>query len=205
MPRCLIWELKRCYYLSKKSSNLIRELTGVPLGKSISLTLILQENISTQATGGDDANTILTVLFLRYKAAGSNMVDASGEKDTVEFWNISKNDALAWPSHVHRTYPELLDRNMPTIIRPFVQKSLNVNETVLDIFNDRLGLPKGTLESLHPVEEPSGCEARIIKNPPMPHNDQKRGIGAHTDFGSLVYSFIPYSPRSRMTDPRQYR
>ncbi|KAF7783865.1 hypothetical protein Agabi119p4_30 [Agaricus bisporus var. burnettii] len=122
-----------------------------------------------------------------YKAAGSNMVDASGEKDTVEFWNISKNDALAWPSHVHRTYPELLDRNMPTIIRPFVQKSLNVNETILGIFNDRLGLPKGTLESLHPVKEPSGCEARIIKNPPMPHNDQKRGIGAHTDFGSLSF------------------
>lgn len=56
----------------------------------------------------------------------------------------------------------------------------------MNIFNDQLGLPKGAFESLHLVEEHSGCEARIIKNPPMPHDNTKRGIGAHTDFGSLV-------------------
>lgn len=122
-----------------------------------------------------------------YKAAGSNAVDASGEKDTVEFLNVAKDDALAWPSHVHRTYPEPVERGMSTIVRPFVQKSLEVNQTILNIFNDKLGLPEGTLMKQHSLDEHSGCEARIIKNPPMPHNTQKRAIGAHTDFGSLSF------------------
>ena len=75
---------------------------------------------------------------------------------------------------------------MTTTVRPFVQKSLEVNQTILGIFNDKLGLPKGTLTDLHPPREHSGSEARLIKNPPMPHNIHKRAIGAHTDFGSLV-------------------
>ncbi|KAF9444536.1 Clavaminate synthase-like protein [Macrolepiota fuliginosa MF-IS2] len=122
-----------------------------------------------------------------YKAAGSNAVDANGEKDTVEFLNIAKDDVQAWPSHVHRTYPAPIERGMPTIIQPFVQKSLEVNQTILDIFNERLGLPKGLLLQQHPLDEHSGCEARIIKNPPMAHDVQKRAIGAHTDFGSLSF------------------
>ncbi|KXN87807.1 1-aminocyclopropane-1-carboxylate oxidase [Leucoagaricus sp. SymC.cos] len=122
-----------------------------------------------------------------YKAAGSNAVDASGEKDTVEFMNIAKDDVLAWPSHVHRRYPEPVERNMSTVVQPFVQKSLQVNQVILEIFNEKLGLPQGCLLEQHIPEEHSGCEARIIKNPPMPHNVHKRALGAHTDFGSLSF------------------
>ncbi|KXN87808.1 Leucoanthocyanidin dioxygenase, partial [Leucoagaricus sp. SymC.cos] len=122
-----------------------------------------------------------------YKAAGNNAVDATGEKDTVEFLNVAKDDVLAWPSYVHRKYPEPAEKAMPDVIRPFVEKSLEVNHTILNIFNQKLGLPEGTLSKLHPPDEYSGCEARIIKNPPMPHNIQKRAIGAHTDFGSLSF------------------
>jgi isopenicillin N synthase-like dioxygenase len=82
---------------------------------------------------------------------------------------------------------------MPTTVLPFVQKSLQVNQTILNIFNSKLGLPEGALSNLHSLDEQSGCEARIIKNPPMPHNVQKRAIGAHTDFGSLVSS--PFDSR----------
>lgn len=110
-------------------------------------------------------------------------MDATGELDTVEFLNIAKDDVLMDPS---RKYPGPIDREMTTIVRPFVQKSLEVNQTILGIFNDKLGLPKGTLADLHPSHEHSGSEARLIKNPPMPHNIHKRAIGAHTDFGSLV-------------------
>jgi hypothetical protein len=42
---------------------------------------------------------------------------------------------------------------MPTILRPFVRRSLEVNNTINRIFNDRLGLPEGTLERLHSDEE----------------------------------------------------
>lgn len=119
-----------------------------------------------------------------YKAAGANAVDATGELDTVEFINIAKDDVFMNPSH---KYPAPIEREMVTIVKPFVQKSLEVNQTILDIFNDRLGLPEGTLLEQHPLHEHSGSEARIIKNPPMPHDAHKQAIGAHTDFGSLSF------------------
>jgi isopenicillin N synthase-like dioxygenase len=81
---------------------------------------------------------------------------------------------------------------MPTVIQPFVQRSTNVNATIMNILNDKLALPKGTLESLHSIEEHSGSEARIIKNPPKPQEEANRAIGAHTDFGSLVCLHIVF-------------
>ncbi|KAF5352831.1 hypothetical protein D9756_006287 [Leucocoprinus leucothites] len=144
------------------------------------MALPLEEKLKFEQ--GDDGTSA------GYKAAGANAVDATGEKDTVEFINVSKDDALRWPSHTsNRRYPEPIERQMDTVVRPFVQKSLEVNRTVLSIFNDKLGLPEGALLNQHPMDEQSGCEARIIKNPPMPHNAQKRAIGAHTDFGSLSF------------------
>ena len=110
-------------------------------------------------------------------------------KDTVEFINIAQDDVLAWPGFVHRTYPSAVNERMESTIIPFVKKSVAVNETVLGIFNAQLGLPEGTLSKFHRVEEPSGSEARCIKNPPKPEQpaqDLKVAIGAHTDFGSLV-------------------
>ncbi|KAG7439376.1 Clavaminate synthase-like protein [Guyanagaster necrorhizus] len=121
-----------------------------------------------------------------YKAAGSNAVDASGKHDTIEFINVSKDDALAYPNIIHRTYPSTVNTRMESTITPFVAKSVEVNDTILDIFNDKLGLPKGTLMRLHNKEEHSGSEARITKNAPG-HASDRIAIGAHTDFGSLSF------------------
>ncbi|TBU22663.1 Clavaminate synthase-like protein [Dichomitus squalens] len=124
-----------------------------------------------------------------YKAAGANATDENGALDTVEFINVAKDDALAWPGKVHREYPSTVNARMESTIKPFVQKSLEVNYTLLDVLNDRLGLPKGTLAKQHPLEEPSGSEARCIKNPPKPGGitEEQAAIGAHTDFGSLSF------------------
>ncbi len=127
--------------------------------------------------------------LLRYKAAGYNATDEAGSLDTVEFINISKDDVLAYPAQVHRAYPSTVNARMDSTIKPFVKKSLAINRTLLSVFNERLGLPEGTLASLHPPEKYSGCEARCIKNPPPPDGvlpEAKVAIGAHTDFGSLV-------------------
>ena len=125
-----------------------------------------------------------------YKAAGANATDETGALDTVEFINVAKDDALAWPGKVHREYPSSVNARMESTIKPFVQKSLAVNYTLLDVLNERLGLPKGALAKQHPLEEPSGSEARCIKNPPKPEGitEEQAAIGAHTDFGSLVRS-----------------
>jgi len=107
--------------------------------------------------------------------------------DTVEFINVSKDDALAYPQVVHRSYPSTVNARMENTIAPFVRKALEVNYAVLNIFNEKLGLPQGTLERLHEMEEHSGSEARCIRNPPQVKIAAERpAIGAHTDFGSLV-------------------
>ncbi|KAG9309076.1 hypothetical protein JVU11DRAFT_10958 [Chiua virens] len=125
-----------------------------------------------------------------YKKAGANAVDATGILlDAIEFINVSKDDALAFPNVVHRTYPAPTTAAIPTAVAPFIRKSLEVNNTILRIFNDRLGLPDGTLERLHSDNEYSGSESRVIKAPPMPEKNlaDKATLGAHTDFGSLSF------------------
>ena len=80
---------------------------------------------------------------------------------------------------------------MLTAVRPFIEKSTEVNDTILDVLNDRLGLPKGELAKRHDVGEKSGCEARAIRNAPnQVYSAEKAVLGAHTDFGSLVCAFL---------------
>ncbi|KAF8146492.1 hypothetical protein K438DRAFT_1627854 [Mycena galopus ATCC 62051] len=122
-----------------------------------------------------------------YKAAGANAVDATGQPDTVEFINIAKDDAIAWPRQARRAYPSTVNDHMSGAITPFVKKSIEVNDTLLQIFNDRLGLPADALKKRHSLAEHSGSETRVIKNPPSPHSPLKVAIGAHTDFGSLSF------------------
>lgn len=72
---------------------------------------------------------------------------------------------------------------MEDAIIPFVRKSMEVNNTILAVFEARLGLPEGKFAKLHSTEEPSGSEARCIKTPP---DQETTGVGAHTDFGTIV-------------------
>ncbi|KAF9225088.1 Clavaminate synthase-like protein [Gyrodon lividus] len=124
-----------------------------------------------------------------YKYAGSSAVGPSGQADHVEFITVSKDDVLAFPRVVHRTYPVPTTAAMTTALVPFVRKGLDVNYTVLRIFNEKLDLPEGTLERLHDLEEYSGSEARVIRSPPMPGKAtaDRATLGAHTDFGSLSF------------------
>lgn len=125
----------------------------------------------------------------RYKAAGANAVNASGEPDTTDFLNVAKDDALAWPKIARRSYPSTANARMESTLGPFVRKSLEINNLLLEIFNDKLGLPTGSLLEKHKTEEFSGSEARIIRNKPT-SSTTKQAIGSHTDFGSLVSSTL---------------
>ncbi|EKM58754.1 uncharacterized protein PHACADRAFT_248824 [Phanerochaete carnosa HHB-10118-sp] len=123
-----------------------------------------------------------------YKAAGANAVDETGRKDSVEFINVAKDDALAHPTVVHRTYPSTVVARMENTIKPFTLKAVEINETVLDVFNDKLELPKGTLKAKHSFEGHSCSESRCIKKLPTPEmTPEQAALGAHTDFGSLSF------------------
>ncbi|KAI0686222.1 Clavaminate synthase-like protein [Earliella scabrosa] len=124
-----------------------------------------------------------------YKAPGMTVTDETGAKDNVEFINIAKDDAFAWPVIARRTYPSTVNARMNRTVVPFVRKSVAVNNTLLEIFNDLLGLPAGTLAEKHKASEFSGSEARVIKSPPRPGSmdEAKAALAAHTDFGSLSF------------------
>ncbi|KAJ7083078.1 hypothetical protein B0H15DRAFT_923959 [Mycena belliarum] len=144
-------------------------------------TMLLPMEEKLQYEQGDGGNSF------GYKAAGANAVDATGQPDTVEFINIAKDDALAWPKQARRAYPSTVNANMPTAVTPFMKKSIEINNTLLQIFNDKLGLPHDALQKRHTLQDYSGSETRVIKNPPSPHAPLKVAIGAHTDFGTLSF------------------
>jgi len=144
-------------------------------------TMLLPMDEKLKFEQGDTGNSF------GYKAAGANAVDATGQPDTVEFINIAKDDALAWPKQARRAYPSTVNVYMSTVVQPFVKKSVEVNDTLLQIFNDRLGLPPDALKKRHTLAEHSGSETRVIKKAPSAHAPLKVALGAHTDFGSLSF------------------
>ncbi|KAI0686228.1 Clavaminate synthase-like protein [Earliella scabrosa] len=121
-----------------------------------------------------------------YKAPGVQAIDENGTRDTIEFINVSRDDALAWPQVVHRTYPSAVSAHMASTIRPFVEKAQSVNGTLLAVFNERLGLPRGALAGLHREGDHSSSLARCIRAPPHAP-DEKLFIPAHTDYGTLTF------------------
>ncbi|KAL4063824.1 hypothetical protein J3A83DRAFT_4285270 [Scleroderma citrinum] len=124
-----------------------------------------------------------------YKKIGGNAVDASGLSDCSEFINIAKDDVLAFPRVIYRDYPFTVTAAMASVVRPFVCKSLEVNDAFLRIFNRQLGLPEASLEALHARDQHSGSEARLTRVLPMPGKAlaNRPTIGAHSDFGSLSF------------------
>ncbi|KAF9034482.1 Clavaminate synthase-like protein [Hymenopellis radicata] len=121
-----------------------------------------------------------------YKALGATTVDLKGSKDNCEMINISKDDTLSYPAVAHVPYPEPVNARMQSAVKPFVTACMEANSTILGIFNDKLGLPSGTLESFHSSGEHSVSEARVIKVPPSKDADSI-AVGSHTDFGSLSF------------------
>ncbi|KAJ7112332.1 hypothetical protein C8R44DRAFT_798349 [Mycena epipterygia] len=162
------------WYLKNHGVN--EQVSGMFEMAAETMALPMEEKMKYEQ--GDDG------MSFGYKAAGANAVDASGKEDTVQFINVAKDDALAWPAQARRSYPSTVNARMESTIVPFVEKSLAVNNTLLDVFNDKLGLPKGTLLKHHAREEHSGSETRSTFSPPIV---DRQVIGAHTDFGSLSF------------------
>ncbi|KAI0049475.1 Clavaminate synthase-like protein [Auriscalpium vulgare] len=123
-----------------------------------------------------------------YKYAGSSAVDQHGTPDACEFINVARDDALAWPTPARRTYPATVNARMESAVRPFTLKSIEIAYVCFGIFDQKLGLPDGTLARLHPLDEHSGSESRCIKVPGnLPYSADKATLGSHTDFGSLSF------------------
>ncbi|EMD42247.1 hypothetical protein CERSUDRAFT_43175 [Gelatoporia subvermispora B] len=161
------------WYLKNHGTE--REVDGMFAMGAETLDLPLAEKMKFEQ--GDNGDSF------GYKARGTIVTDANGTKDCVEFLNIAQDDVLSWPLPTHRTYPRTVGARMTETIIPFVRKSTDINQTLLAIFEKRLGLPTGELARLHSLRETCGGEARCVKTPA---NQTSTGIGAHTDFGTLT-------------------
>ena len=62
-------------------------------------------------------------------------------------------------------------------MKPFVEKSTEINDTLIAVLNDRLGLPEGELGKRHDVREMSGSESRVIRNAPGEMCEEKVVLG----------------------------
>jgi isopenicillin N synthase-like dioxygenase len=149
------------------------------------MDLPLEEKIKFEA--GDAGKT------WGYKAKGATVVDAAGNRDTVEFITVNSDDAMHYPEVRQRTYPDTCNKVMKSVIRPFVEQSMEVNNVLLRAFEKKLGLPAESLVELHTNVEAS--EARCIKSgviagPPPTEAEAKKphvALLPHTDFGSLSF------------------
>ncbi|EJD06544.1 Clavaminate synthase-like protein [Fomitiporia mediterranea MF3/22] len=149
------------------------------------LSLLLEEKMKFVQTS--------ELNFFGYKTLGATATNAHGNPDSYEAINISKEDALAYPDVINRTYPSTVNVRMRSTITPFVKKSIEVIGTMYSIFEKQLGLPEGTLLALHAPMEKSGSECRVIRTPPKHMNmdnalnKDKVSLGSHTDVGSLSF------------------
>ncbi|KAI5118664.1 hypothetical protein M0805_001037 [Coniferiporia weirii] len=128
-----------------------------------------------------------------YKAVGTTVTDQYDTPDTVEYITVAMDDVLAYPKVALRTYPSTVNARMESTIKPFVLKSLEINNTIISIFEKKLGLPAGALLSRHSSDEPSDSEARCIKSTQRSESGTSEAIkervthGAHMDYGSLSF------------------
>lgn len=121
------------------------------------------------------------------------MVDKEGTPDAMEFISIAKDDILAFPERIHMKYPAPVEEHMTSTLKPFLNKALDVNNTLLSVFERKLGLADGTLLGLHALEDRSGSEARVLKSPAKLNasnadtSKTRITLIAHTDVGSLSF------------------
>lgn len=124
--------------------------------------------------------------YFGYKGFGTNVIDKKGNLDRNEFYNVSKDDILEqgtrWPA------PEVLEERRE-LFGSFMRHAHGIVELVLELLNDHLGLPRGTLQNMHRIEGSSGDQVRMIKAPPQPEGDRRTALGEHTDFGSVTVLF----------------
>lgn len=75
------------------------------------------------------------------------------------------------------------------LLGSFMRGSHDIVTLILNILNDKLALPDGTLANLHRYQAISGDQVRFVKAPPQPVDDRRTALGQHTDFGSVTVLF----------------
>ncbi|KAF2431544.1 Clavaminate synthase-like protein [Tothia fuscella] len=121
-----------------------------------------------------------------YKGLGSGVLDKSGAKDRIEFYNVSKDDILGISNALPA--PAMLNNHKP-VLRSYIQTSHSLISLILGVLNKRLQLPESRLQGLHRLKAASGDQVRFLRAPPQPKEDRGTALEGHTDFGSITVLF----------------
>lgn len=131
--------------------------------------------------------------LLRYKPLGQGIIDAKGNRDANEFFNVSKDAVLQVLNSSEPVLPTLpVVEARHDVVNSFMRKAHAVAvDVVLGVLGKKLGVD---LNEMHRLMEPSGDQVRFVRAPPLSaekRNEQKDRplLGAHTDFGSVTVLF----------------
>ncbi|CAF1224323.1 unnamed protein product [Adineta ricciae] len=127
-------------------------------------------------------------VYFGYKAVGSMFADRKGTPDTIEFWNISKDDIVI---HNSNNFPQVI-LDQKTILHKYINKSHEIILVILEILSSKLELDPQLLPRLHRITQSSGDQLRLTKSTICPIDNQSSisiALGAHTDFGSITVLF----------------
>lgn len=126
--------------------------------------------------------------YFGYKRSGAMFVDDKGTPDQSEFYNISKDEILGIGERGANPSPHpqvVTDRKAQ--LDEYMRSCHRVITGLVDALGRELGLDPHLLPSLHRIDRPSVCQARVTHAPPV--SEDTICLGEHTDFGSVTVLF----------------
>lgn len=127
-------------------------------------------------------------VYYGYKSTGTMFTDKKGTPDTVEFWNISK-DEMVIQNGIN--FPRVI-LDAKNAVKDYMTKSHKIALAILEILSEGLDLDSQAFSNLHRFMQPSGDQLRLTKSTMYPIQKQclsDVSLGAHTDFGSITILF----------------
>ena len=130
--------------------------------------------------------------YYGYKRSGGFVVDDKGTPDHSEFYNISKDEVLGINNDNTTTttkstpHPAVVTDDFPQLAQ-YIRSCHAIVSVVVRTLGRSLGLPPDLLPSLHRIDRPSCCQARVTHAPPIPSSTV--ALGEHSDFGSVTVLF----------------
>lgn len=126
--------------------------------------------------------------YFGYKRSGAMFVDEKGTPDQSEFYNVSKDEVLGIGDRGANPSPHpqvVMDRKAQ--LDEYMHSCHRVVTVLVRTLGKELGLDPELLPSLHRIDRPSVCQARVTHAPPV--SEDTICLGEHTDFGSVTVLF----------------
>ncbi|KAK3705735.1 hypothetical protein LTR37_013178 [Vermiconidia calcicola] len=121
-----------------------------------------------------------------YKMLGATKVDADGNRDNAEFFNISKNDMIISDDKMLRPWPQNVMDAKPLFAR-YSKSAHSIGMLVMDVLARQLGIDPEEITSRHKIEEHAGDHVRITRGPPRKTIEMPEiQTPSHTDFGTIT-------------------